>query len=95
MLGDLRAMTDGPDIPDCVVGVAEFLNTETFRHWRRSAQEVRGRPMAVIEICTAPNVFDVGGFGPRSVGRVSENIIAQKLLTAIVFELSQLADATG
>jgi hypothetical protein len=40
-------------------------------------------------------VFDVGGFGSRSVGRVSENIIAQKLLTAIVFELSQLADAAG
>jgi hypothetical protein len=95
MLGDLRAMTDSPDAPDCVVGVAEFLNTETFRHWRRSAQEARGRQMAVIEICAAPNVFDVGGFGSRSMGRVSENIISQKLLTAIVFELSQLADAIG
>lgn len=95
MLGDLRTLTDSPDAPDCVVTVAEFLNTETFRHWRRSTQEARGRQIAVIEVCAAPNVFDVGGFGPRSVGRVSENIIAQKLLTAIVFELSQLADATG
>jgi len=95
MLGDLRILTDDPGAPDCVVTVAEFLNTEVFRHWRRSAQETRGRPIAVIEICPAPNVFDVGGFGPRSVGRVSENIIAQKLLTAIVFELSQLAGAAG
>lgn len=95
MLGDLRTLTDSPDAPDCVVTVAEFLNTETFRHWRRSTQEARGRQIAVIEVCAEPNVFDVGGFGPRSVGRVSENIIAQKLLTAIVFELSQLADTTG
>ena len=49
--------------------------------------------MAVIEVCAAPNVFDVGGFGPRSVGRVSENILGQKLLAAIVFEISQI-DAT-
>ncbi len=95
MLGDLRSLTDGTSAPDCVVTVAEFLNTETFRHWRRSAQEARGRQIAVIEICAAPNVFDVGGFGPRSVGRVSDNIIGQKLLTAIVFELSQLAGAEG
>ncbi len=95
MLGDLRTLTDSPGAPDCVVTVAEFLNTEVFRHWRRSAQEARGRQIAVIEICPLPNVFDVGGFGSRSVGRVSENIIAQKLLTAIVFELSQLADAAG
>ena len=95
MLGDLRTLTDSPEAPDCVVTVSEFLNTEVFRHWRRGAQEARGRQMAVIEISPAPNLFDVGGFGPRSVGRVSENIIAQKLLTAIVFELSQLADATG
>ena len=95
MLGDLRTLTDIPEAPDCVVTVAEFLNTEVFRHWRRGAQEARGRQMAVIEISPAPNLFDVGGFGPRSVGRVSENIIAEKLLTAIVFELSQLADAAG
>lgn len=95
MLGDLRALTASPDAPDCVVTVAEFLNTEVFRHWRRCAQEARGRQIAVIEICPAPNLFDVGGFGARSVGRVSENIIAQKLLTAIVFELSQQADAAG
>ena len=95
MRGDLRTLTDSPGAPDCVVTVAEFLNTEVFRHWRRSAQEARGRQIAVIEICPLPNVFDVGGFGSRTVGRVSENIIAQKLLTAIVFELSQLADAAG
>lgn len=95
MLGDLRLLTDSTDAPDCVVTVAEFLHTETFRHWRRSTQEARGRQIAVIEICATPNVFDVGGFGPRGVGRVSENILAQKLLTAIVFELSQLAGAAG
>lgn len=95
MLGDLRSLTDSPGAPDCVVTVGEFLNTEAFRHWRRTVQDARGRPMAVIEISPEPNVFDVGGFGPRSVGRVSENIIAQKLLTAIVFELSQLAGAEG
>lgn len=92
MLGDLRSVIDSPQAPDCVVSVAEFLNTEAFRHWRRSVQESRGRAIAVIEVCPAPNVFDVGGFGPRSVGRVSENIIARKLVEAIVFELSQLAD---
>ena len=90
---DLRALVDSAGAPDCVVTVAEFLNTEAFRHWRRSAQEARGRAMAVIEVCAAPNVFDVGGFGPRSVGRVSENILGQKLLAAIVFEISQI-DAT-
>ncbi len=93
MLGDLRALVGSAGAPDCVVTVAEFLNTEAFRHWRRSAQEARGRAMAVIEVCAAPNVFDVGGFGPRSVGRVSENILGQKLLAAIVFEISQI-DAT-
>lgn len=95
MLGDLRTLVDAAGTPDCVVTVAEFLNTEAFRHWRRTAQEARGRAIAVIEVCPVPNVFDVGGFGPRSVGRVSENIIGHKLLAAIVFEISQIDAALG
>lgn len=95
IIGDLRALVDAASTPDCVVTVAEFLNTEAFRHWRRAAQEARGRAIAVIEVCATPNVFDVGGFGPRSVGRVSENILGQKLLTAIVFEISQIDAALG
>ncbi|MBX3588446.1 MAG: hypothetical protein AB7I35_10600 [Ramlibacter sp.] len=93
-LGDLRALADTTAVPDCLVSVPEFLDTEAFRYWRRSAHEVRGRGLAVIEISPIANVFDVGGFGSRSVGRVSSNSLRDKLLAAIVFELSHLANAT-
>jgi hypothetical protein len=88
---ELHMLTDSHTVPDCVVTVPEFCDTEPFRTWRRRAQERRGRNIAVIEITQDPNVFDIGGFGPRAVARVSTDSIGSKLLSAVVFELSQLA----
>lgn len=93
-LDDLRVLADASQGPDCVVSVPEYLQTDAFRHWRRSLQEVRGRGLAVVEISAEANVFDVGGFGPHSVSRVSANNLPEKLLAAIVFELSHVATAS-
>lgn len=88
---ELRMLTDSHAVPDCVVTVPGFSDTEQFRAWRRRAQERRGRNIAVIEITQEANVFDIGGFGPRAIARVSADSIGGKLLSAVVFELSHLA----
>lgn len=90
-LPDVRALTADAGNPDCIVSVPEVLETEAFRTWRRRAQEQRGRNIAVIEITSKANVFDIGGFGPRAVARVSVDSVPAKLLSAVVFELSQLS----
>ncbi|MBI2771902.1 MAG: hypothetical protein HYX47_19945 [Burkholderiales bacterium] len=90
-LTDLRSLADSTLVPDCVVSTTEFLDTEAFRHWRRCAQEVRGRTIAVVEVTAVANVFDVGGFGSRSMARVSASTVRDKLLSAIVFELSHVS----
>jgi hypothetical protein len=93
----LQAVTDLQDLmrqsgaPDCIVSVAEVLDTDEFRRWRRKIQEQRGRTIAVIEITPEANVFDIGGLGSRAVARVSMDSVSSKLLSALVFELSQLS----
>lgn len=94
-LSDLRTLADSTQVPHCVVSVAEVLDTEAFRYWRRCAQEVSGRTIAVIEITPIHNVFDVGGFGSRSMARVSEASVPDKLLSAIVFELTHVSSETS
>jgi hypothetical protein len=90
-VGDLRSLVESHTVPDCVVSVAEIVDTEDFRSWRRRAQERRGRNIAVVAVTDRPNVFDIGGFGPKAVARVSAGSIGGKLLSAVVFELSHLA----
>lgn len=90
-LVDLQDLLQRTGIPDCIVSEAEVLNTDEFRRWRRKAQEKRGRTIAVIEITPEPNVFDIGGLSSRAVARVSKDSVTNKLLSALVFELSQLS----
>ena len=88
---DLRALVhDGREPPDCIVSNVEILETDEFRRWRRKSQERMGRTIAVVEITPEPNVFDIGGLGTRSVARLSADSVTTKLLSALVFELSQL-----
>lgn len=90
-VSDLRALVhDGRDPPDCVVSTADVLDTDDFKRWRRKAQEENGRVIAVVEITSEPNVFDIGGLGTRAIARLSADSISNKLLSALVFELSQL-----
>ena len=90
-VADLRALTrDGRDPPDCIVSVADVVETDEFKHWRRKSQEQCGRMIAVVEITAEPNVFDIGGLGSRAIARLSADSISSKLLSALVFELSQL-----
>ncbi len=90
-LGDLRTLADSTLVPHCVVSTSEILDTEAFRYWRRCAQEVAGRTIAVIEITPVTNVFDVGGFGSRSMARISASSVAERLVPAIVFEMSHVS----
>lgn len=92
-LPDLRALADSTQVPHCVVAVTEVVDTEAFRYWRRQAQDISGRTIAVIELTSTLNVFDVGGFGSRSLARVSSASVLDKLLSAIVFELSHVSGA--
>jgi hypothetical protein len=89
-IADLPALLEQETVPDCIVSVAEVLETDDFRRWRRKAQERRGRSIAVIEVTPQPNVFDIGGLGSRAVARLSVDSVSSKLLSALVFELSQL-----
>lgn len=90
-VADLRALVhDARDPPDCIVSVADILETDEFKRWRRKAQETQGRTIAVVEITSEPNVFDIGGLGSRAIARLSADSISSKLLSALVFELSQL-----
>lgn len=90
-VSDLRELVhDGRDPPDCLVSVQEVINSDEFRKWRRKAQERRGKTIAVVEITPESNVFDIGGLGTRSVARLSADSVTSKLLSALVFELSQL-----
>lgn len=88
---DLQGLLRQPETPDCIVSVAEVLNTDGFHRWRRKVQERRGRTIAVIEITPEANVFDIGGLGSRAIARVSVDSVSSKLLSALVFELSQLS----
>jgi len=89
-IADLPALLAQETVPDCIVSVVEVLETDDFRRWRRKAQERRGRSIAVIEVTPQPNVFDIGGLGSRAVARLSVDSVSSKLLSALVFELSQL-----
>jgi hypothetical protein len=90
-VADLQDLLGRRGIPDCIVSESEVLNTDDFRRWRRKAQEQRGRTIAVIEITPERNVFDIGGLSSRAVARVSKDSVSTKLLSALVFELSQLS----
>jgi len=90
-IGHLALLVAQRDAPDCIVSVPEVLHTDDFRRWRRLAQEQRGRSMAVIEITPERNVFDIGGLGSRAIARLSVDSVSSKLLSALVFELSQLS----
>ena len=90
-IGDLAMLVAQRDAPDCIVSVPEVLHTDDFRRWRRLAQEQRGRSMAVIEITPERNVFDIDGLGSRAIARLSVDSVSSKLLSALVFELSQLS----
>lgn len=90
-VADLRALIDSKAVPDCVVSTADLIETDAFRKWRRQVQDQRGHNVAVIEITPDFNVFDIGGFGPKAVARVSADSVTTKLLSAVVFELSHLA----
>ena len=74
-VADLRALADDSATPDCLVSVPDLIDTDAFRQWRKQAQRVRGRTIAVIEITPTRNVFDIGGFGPRSVARISADSV--------------------
>ena len=88
---DLRALAhDGRSPPDCIISVADVLQTEEFRKWRRTAQERTGRIIAIVEITPDSNVFDIGGLGSRAIARLSADSIHTKLMSAVVFEPSQL-----
>lgn len=89
---DLRTLQLQGSVPDGIVSVPEVLETDEFRRWRRQAQEQRGRTIAVIEITPQTNVFDIGGLGSRAVARLSADSVTSKLLSALVFELSQLSN---
>lgn len=93
LLSDLQSLLAEHRVPDCVVSVSEVLNTEAFRVWRSRVQAQRGRPLAVVEIISAPYVFATGDGGRDAVARVSMDALAGKLLAGVIFEMSRLRQA--
>lgn len=82
-----------PDAPDCILSTREILGSASFRHWRQQAQALRGRCVAAIEITPEDGVFEIGGFGPDSVARISSGALTPKLLGAVVSEMGRLTEA--
>lgn len=83
-----------PEVPDCVLSTREILCSPGFRQWRHQAQSLRGRCVAAIEICPDHGVFEIGGFGPDSMARISADTLTPKLLGAVVAEMGRLAEST-
>jgi len=81
-----------PNTPDCVLSTREILHADSFRQWRERAQDLRGRSVAVIEISAEDGVFEIGDFGPDSMGRISAGALTPKLLSAIVSEMGRLTE---
>lgn len=82
-----------PEAPDCVVSTREILDSGSFRQWRHQAQSLRGRCVAVIEISPEDGIFEIGGFGPESMARISAGMLTPKLLCAVVSEMGRLTEA--
>ena len=82
-----------PHTPDCIVSTRDVLHTQGFRHWRQRAQELRGRSVAAVEITPEEGVFDIGDFGPDSMGRISAGALTPKLLGAVVSEMGRLTES--
>ena len=94
MIESVAAMAaELPHTPDCVVSTRDVLHTNSFRHWRQRAQELRGRSVAAVEITPEEGVFDIGDFGPDSMGRISAGALTPKLLGAVVSEMGRLTES--
>lgn len=94
VMGSVAALhAELPDAPDCVLSTREILGSAAFRQWRHQAQSLRGRCVAAVEICTDDGVFEIGGFGPDSLARISSGTLTPKLLGAVVSEMGRLAEA--
>jgi hypothetical protein len=91
-LKEIGELADTSDLPHCVVTTSEIIKSDAFSYWRQFAQESEGRTIAVIDITAQPNVFEVGGYGPGSVVRLSATEIPSRLVSAILFELERLAE---
>jgi len=64
-----------------------------FNNWRKFAQKSANRTIAVIELTEASEVPEAGGAGPSSVVRISEAEVPSRLVSTIMFELEQFAEA--
>lgn len=94
VMGSVAALTaELPDVPDCILSTREILGSPAFRQWRHQAQSLRGRCVAAIEIPADDGVFEIGGFGPDSVARISSGMLTPKLLGAVVSEMGRLAES--
>jgi len=94
VMGSVAALVaELPEAPDCVLSTGEILRSASFRQWRQQAQHLRGRCVAAIEISTGDGVFEIGGFGPDSVARISAGTLTPKLLGAVVCEMGRLAES--
>lgn len=82
-----------PDTPDCILSTHDVVCADSFRQWRHRAQALRGRSVAVIEISPEDGVFEVGGFGPESMGRISAGALTPRLLGAVVSEMGRLTES--
>ncbi len=95
VLESVAALTAAlPEAPDCVVSTHEFLTNPAFRQWRRQAQALRGRCVAAVEISSDDGVFEIGGFGPDSMARISAGTLSPKLLGAVISEMGRLTETT-
>ena len=47
----------------------------------------------VIEISPEDGIFEIGGFGPESMARISAGMLTPKLLCAVVSEMGRLTEA--
>lgn len=84
-----------PRAPDCVLSTREILISRGFAQWRHQAQSLRGRSLAVVEVSPEDGVFEIGGFGPDSLARVSAGTLSPKLLGAVVSEMGRLTESVN
>jgi hypothetical protein len=93
VLRNINELADVSELPHCIVTTEKIIASGAFTYWRQFAQEAANRTIAVIEVTTESDIFEVGGFGPRSVVRLSAADVPSRLVSTIMFELERIAEA--
>jgi hypothetical protein len=93
VLRNINELADTSELPHCVVTTQKIIVSGAFTYWRQFAQEAANRTIVVIEVTAEPDIFEVGGYGPRSVVRLSAADLPSRLISTIMFELEKIAEA--